>query len=496
MSLTTNKTALQELIKHVDSINTIEYQSKTVTPRATEQIVVADSGYDGLSSVIIEGDANLVPSNIPSGVEILGVTGTRPHNTESCMIAISSNVSSGSVTATNGTDTATGTIADGECILQVPSDGVWTVTGTVSGRPSVQATSQKLKASDNITFTFFEATVGCYIMNDASATVTCTNGTTTYTATGTGMIHFTVYERGTWIVSCTIDGQEWTYNASVQTHKAKYIEIFNSEVQPILNDNPWTLISLFSSMGLDVNYWAVGDTKEITINGTVGNTTFDNLSIWAFIIGFNHNPTYEGEGTIHFQIGKSAQTSGKNLCLIDPQYGLDDTGTAAVGYFKMNYYYRNEGGWGASKMRTVLLGSNYLPSEPLEGSLLAALPAELRGVMRGCTKYSDNAGDGINTASCVTATTDYLWLLSEWEVQGARTYANSAEKNYQQRYDYYANGNSRVFYQHRWNTSTAIWWLRSAYADNPNEFCYVKTDGSAGCDYAAYSYGVAPAFCV
>lgn len=494
MSLTENKTKLQELLDDIGSLKASEYQSKTVTPNAAGQTVVADNGYDGLSSVIIEGDENLVPSNIPSGVEIFGITGTRPHSTENCMITISSNMSSGSVTATNGTDTATGTIANGECILQVPSDGVWTINGSTSGHPGAQATSQRLKASDSVTLTFFEAIVGCYIMNDASATVTCTNGTTTYTSTGTGAHYFTVYERGTWTVSATIDGQEWTYNANVQTHKAKYIEIFNGAPDATLDNNSWSLISVISSTGLAANYWAVGDTKEITINGIVGKTTFDNLSIWALILGFNHNPTYEGESSIHFQIGKSAQTSGKNLCLIDSKYPSYISNTA--GYFNMNYTTYNSGGWNASKMRTVLLGSNYLPSEPLEGSLLAALPAELRGVMRGCTKYSDNTGGGTDTASYVTATTDYLWLLAEYEVFGARDSANSAEQNYQQRYDYYANGNSRVFYRHSSNATTAKWWLRSVVTEYSSVFCTVGTNGNADSGSSYYSYGVAPAFCV
>ena len=125
---------------------------------------------------------------------------------------------------------------------------------------------------------------------------------------------------------------------------------------------------------------------------------------------------------------------------------------------------------------------------------MAALPSDLRAVMQPMTIYTDNTGGGSDNASYVTKTTDYLPLLAEYEIFGTRTYANSAEKNYQAQYAYYSAGNSKVKYRHSATGSTAWWWERSPYCYNSGTFCYVYTGGNAYSSAARYSYGVAPAF--
>ena len=80
------------------------------------------------------------------------------------------------------------------------------------------------------------------------------------------------------------------------------------------------------------------------------------------------------------------------------------------------------------------------------------------------------------------------------EVQGTRSYANSAEANYQKQYDYYRNGNSKVKYQHTATTSACTWWLRSVNASHASYFCSVGADGSATAYYAYRLYGFAPGF--
>ena len=220
----------------------------------------------------------------------------------------------------------------------------------------------------------------------------------------------------------------------------------------------------------------------------MGNTNISNLAINVFIIGFNHNASREGSNRIHFKIGKIGNTQ---VGLCDSEYG---NYTSTSGAFTMNTSNTNSGGWANSHMRKTVLGSDASPTSHRANTLLAALPADLRAVMKPITKYSDNTGGGNNTASYVTSTTDYLPLLSEFEYHGTRTYANSAEQNFQQQYAYYQAGNSKVHYKHN-ATGTAVGaWCRSVYASDSSAFCRVNTGGTANSSGADGSRAVAPGF--
>lgn len=256
-----------------------------------------------------------------------------------------------------------------------------------------------------------------------------------------------------------------------------------------LSDNDWATIRQVSSAGQGANYWAVGDVKPITINGRVGNTTFTNLSINVFILGFNHNASKEGSNRIHFQIGKIGTTP---VALCDANYG---SGMSGSGYFNWNTSNTNNGGWKSCYRRSTLYGNSGTPTSPVSNSLMAALPSDLRAVMQPVTKYTDNVANGSgNVQSNVNATTDYLFDLAEFEVFGTRYIANSYEQNYQLQYDYYKAGNSKVAYKHS-AVSTAVWWgLRSPYCNGYNLFVVVYTDGNYDPSNAHYSGGLRPGF--
>ena len=256
-----------------------------------------------------------------------------------------------------------------------------------------------------------------------------------------------------------------------------------------LSDNDWATIRQVSSAGQGANYWAVGDMKSITINGKVGNTTFSNLSINVFILGFNHNASREGNNRIHFQIGKIGTTP---VALCDAQY---NSGQSGNGYFNWNPNNSNNGGWKSCYKRTTLYGNSGTPTSPVSNSLMAALPSDLRAVMQPVTKYTDNVANGSgNVQGNVNTTTDYLFDLAEFEVFGTRYYANTYEQNYQLQYDYYKAGNSKVAYKHS-AVSTAVWWgLRSPRYYDGNNFMIVWTDGSYGSNHAYISGGLRPGF--
>lgn len=265
----------------------------------------------------------------------------------------------------------------------------------------------------------------------------------------------------------------------------------------ILNDNSWEVISAISQAGLADSYWNVGDRKAITLNGTVGgNLTLSNTTLYVFILGFDHN----GSSGITFGGFKTALTSGTDVALIDSGYGSSQTSGT---WFNMYNTNSNAGGWAKSRMRYYVLGSTDSSSgsdassttatNPVSNTLMAALPSELRNVMKSMTIYSDNRS---SSSTNVTATVDYLPLLAEYEVFGSTSYAASAEASHQAQYKYYQNGNSKVKYRHSSTGSTCRWWLRSTNADHTGDCCRVGTYGTVTSYSAYYSYGVAPAFLV
>ena len=382
-------------------------------------------------------------------------------------------VAGATVTATCGETVVTGQAAgNGQAALEIKLPGNYVVQALVSSSyGNASSNSQAVNVTDNggsytATVKFCRLTVTI----DAGSAITVAKGDVSISLTGTGSDMIYLPSTGTWTVTASKDDLDASAEVECSGYQDYTCEL--AYIQEVLADNSWEMIRRVSDADEGANWWSVGDTKPVALNGTVGILTLNNLTVDAFILGFNHNSGKEGTHRIHFALGK---IGGKLIGLCDSQYNNYGSSTR----FHMNSSESNNGGWNQSYMRRTILGNTGTPDSPPANSLLAALPADLRAVMKSVTKYTDNTGNSGNSSGAVTATQDYMFLLAEFEAYGRRTYANQYEQNSQQQYDYFKAGNAKLFYNHG-STGSVVWaWSRSPYYTVNVYFVVFTTGGTA-----------------
>lgn len=210
----------------------------------------------------------------------------------------------------------------------------------------------------------------------------------------------------------------------------------------IFANNSWEEIIAACQSGNVPDTWAVGDSKMMTIDGA---------DYQIDIIGKNHDDYSDGSG-------KAPLTFQMHDC-----YGTK---------YQMNSSNTNAGGWESCAMRTT-----HLPA------ILALMPTEVQNGIREVNKLT-SAG---NKSATINTTADKLFLLSEIEIFGSRTYSKAGEGS---QYAYYKAGNSKV---KNFSGSASLWWERSP--SSSTYFCGVTSSGSTYYYNASRSYGVAFGFC-
>ena len=398
-------------------------------------------------------------------------------------------VAGATVTATCGETVVTGQAAgNGQAALEIKLPGNYVVQATMANSyGNATSNSQAVNVVDNggsytATVKFIRLTVTI----DAGSQITISKGDTNISLTGTGSDQVYLPSTGTWTVTASKDDLDASAEVECSAYQDYSVEL--AYIQEVLDDNSWEMIKRVADADEGANWWSVGDTKSIVLNGKIGILQANTMAIDVFILGFNHNASREGQHLIHFAIGK---ISGKQVALCDSEY--DDYTSSTC--FHMNSSDDNGGGWNQSYMRKTILGNSGSPSSPPANSLLAALPADLRAVMQSVNKYTDNTGHSSNSSGAVTVTEDFLFLLAEFELYGSRTYANQYERNSQQQYDYFKAGNPKTFGKHN-ATGTVVWaWSRSPNYNNNNNFVIFNTDGTANNNNANNSGGLFAGFC-
>lgn len=324
------------------------------------------------------------------------------------------------------------------------------------------------------------------ITTKAGATVTVSLNETVYTVIATSGTA-TVYlpNKGNWQVTATSGTQTQSKVVAVTafTTYPVIIPLYSATFA----DNSWADIQAATQAGLASSYWNVGDAKEVTLNGSVGDSGYLSKKVKAFILGFDHNSLYEGTNTIHMCIGRNIG-NGMDCALTDNYYG-----TMMTQCYNMNDNGSNGGGWASSNMRNNICSS-----------FLYVLPTNLQAVIISCSKYTNNGFGPAVTPGDITATSDKIWIPSETETLGIRwpSLSDSDEYNYQQTYAYYINGNSEIRYQVDFGTqneatSAVKWWLRSrAVNEGEVSFCCVSETGGWDSADASTSLGFVPCFVI
>ena len=199
---------------------------------------------------------------------------------------------------------------------------------------------------------------------------------------------------------------------------------------------------------------SVGDTVSISVN---------SASYSFRIMGFNHDTL---SSSTAYGAATATGKAGISFQMVDC---LNTT-------YQMNSSNTNSGGWNGCALRSTL-----------QSTIKNTMPAAWRNIIKTVSKKS---GTGGGSSSGTQTTSDDLFLLSEIEIFGSRSYSVSGEG---EQYAYYKAGNSRV---KKVNGSAYWWWERSPFSGDSSYFCYVSNSGDAGSNGAGYSSGVAFGFCV
>ena len=149
---------------------------------------------------------------------------------------------------------------------------------------------------------------------------------------------------------------------------------------------------------------------------------------------------------------------------------------------KFNSTNTNVGGWRDSELRTYVNGTIY-----------NALPSDLQNVISTTKVIS---GHGKTSGETNFETQDKLYLLNAQEVWSTNDRDTSVGTSKQ--LDYYKNqgvtASSYAGAIKQYNGSNSVWWLRSAYSRNTDDFLIVDNYGDWYNYGAGGSIGVSPAF--
>lgn len=250
---------------------------------------------------------------------------------------------------------------------------------------------------------------------------------------------------------------------------------------------PWWMLSALSQAGCLLDYYPIGSRKLVTGGSRASNGFYYEFStFYATIIAYDHNKDLESPNHPHcahlllasvypntpgtFGAVSYSSSSGLNIGASSPS--------------------TNTGGWANTNLRKTKFVEN-------ASMAVSCLPKDLQSSLIPITKYTDNVGGGSSDASNVTATEEYVTLLSEYEVYGTTTFSNPHEAEKQVQYEFFANQSNLQFCMSckGTGTKTAIWTRSPSISDGTKFVTFAGTgEVTENVAYASGSRVVYPCY--
>ena len=222
----------------------------------------------------------------------------------------------------------------------------------------------------------------------------------------------------------------------------------SGDVPANMEDCSWAMLKQLASAGTLGNYYQIGDTKTIELNG--GERVV--MELISINDGSGTAGGYYPRGTVDFISKDCLQTTRS-----------------------MNSSDTNAGGWVSCALRTTLNTTIY-----------ETLPQAVKDAIVEKT-HKTSAG---SKSTSLVEHTDKLWLPTEYEMFGSITYAASTENaNVNKHYALFTDNASRIKHLGP-NGAAQYYWTSSPHVDISASFCDVDAGGGAMDLYASLSEGV------
>ena len=338
----------------------------------------------------------------------------------------------GAVVVASHEDKSSSDIADGgSAVLNLPSYGNWNLSstyGTFTGAGSLKVDTVKqysIAIEVNMPVLTVSTTIG--------AQVTITKDSWSFSATATdGTATFSIPEYGSWTAVANYDGRQGTGSIQISQVTGYSLNVYVPPESFALSTMSWEDISFWASAGY-ADHFTVGDYKSFVLNGTAGDVEYNNMTVYATIIGTNHNASLEGNNLVHFEVSyNNSNTRPLKTSYIVDYPDVEDT----------------YGGWEC-----------YLNETVLSRTYDRCLPSSVKNVIKTINKYDWGYGRyDIEAIPC------QLFILSAREIKNTPTTDTGA---YQQQYAWYASHSAE---------KTTGMWTRTVY--NNTKYYYLTSKGT------------------